>query len=86
MMNQIKFFGNICNHTDTNNLSADLSNLSIKQMLEILNTKYKVDQTLLDANNLLIAINNVEISVLNNHDTIINGGDEISIISVSHGG
>ena len=60
-MNQIKFFGNICNHTDTNNLSVDLSNLSIKQMLEILNTKYKVDQTLLDANNLLIAINNVEI-------------------------
>ena len=85
-MNQIKFFGNICNHTGANNLSADLSNLSIKQMLEILNTKYKVDQTLLDANNLLIAINNVEISVLNNHDTIINTGDEISIISVSHGG
>ena len=47
-MNQIKFFGNICNHTDTNNLSVDLSNLSIKQMLVILNTKYKIDQTLLD--------------------------------------
>ena len=85
-MHQIKFFGNICNHTDTNNLSAALSNLSIKQMLVILNTKYKIDQTLLDANNLLIAINNVEISVLNNHDTIINTGDEISIISVNHGG
>ena len=85
-MNQIKFFGNICNHTDTNNFSADLTNLSIKQMLVILNTEYNIDQTILDANNLLIAINNVEISVLNNHDTIINNGDEISIISVSHGG
>ena len=86
MMNQIKFFGNICNHTDMNNFSADLTNLSIKQMLVVLNTKYNIDQTILDANNLLIAINNVEISVLNNHDTIINSGDEISIISVSHGG
>jgi len=85
-MNQIKFFGNICNHADTNNFSADLTNLSIKQMLVILNTEYNIDQTILDANNLLIAINNVEISVLNNHDTIINVGDEISIISVSHGG
>ena len=55
-------------------------------MLVILNTEYNIDQTILDANNLLIAINNVEISVLNNHDTIINVGDEISIISVSHGG
>ena len=69
-----------------NNFSADLTNLSIKQMLVVLNTKYNIDQTILDANNLLIAINNVEISVLNNHDTIINSGDEISIISVSHGG
>jgi len=85
-MNRIKFFGNICNHADTNNFSADLTNLSIKQMLVILNTEYNIDQTILDANNLLIAINNVEISVLNNHDTIINVGDEISIISVSHGG
>ena len=85
-MNQIKFFGNICNHTDPNHFSADLTNLSIKQMLVILNTEYNIDQTILDANNLLIAINNVEISVLNNHDTIINVGDEISIISVSHGG
>jgi len=85
-MNQIKFFGNICNHADTNNFSVDLTNLSIKQMLVILNTEYNIDQTILDANNLLIAINNVEISVLNNHDTIINVGDEISIISVSHGG
>tara|TARA_B100000029_G_scaffold516705_1_gene632927 strand:+ start:7970 stop:8227 length:258 start_codon:yes stop_codon:yes gene_type:complete len=85
-MNQIKFFGNICNHTDKNNFSADLANLSINQMLEILNTEYNVEQSILDKNNILIAINNVEISVLNNHDTIINSGDEISIISISHGG
>ena len=85
-MNQIKFFGNICKHTNTNNISTDLSNHSINQMLDILNDKYNIDQSLLDSTNLLIAINNVEISVLNNHDTIINVGDEISIISVSHGG
>mgnify|MGYP001809119863 CR=1 FL=1 len=89
-MNQIKFFGNICKHTNTNNISTDLSNHSINQMLDILNDKYNIDQSLkkrrLDSNNLLIAINNVEISVLNNHDTVIKNGDVISIISISHGG
>jgi|TARA_B110000263_G_C15297822_1_gene506432 molybdopterin converting factor small subunit len=85
-MNQIKFFGNICKHTNTNNISTDLSNHSINQVLDILNDKYNVDQSLLDSNNLLIAVNNVEISVLNNHDTVIKNGDVISIISISHGG
>ncbi len=85
-MNQIKFFGNICKHTSANNISTDLSNHSINQMLDILNDKYNIDQSLLDSNNLLIAINNVEISVLNNHNTVIKNGDVISIISISHGG
>ena len=85
-MNQIKFFGNICKHTNANNISTDLSNHSINQMLDILNNKYNIDQSLLDSNNLLIAVNNVEISVLNNHDTVIKNGDVISIISISHGG
>ena len=55
-------------------------------MLDILNDKYNIDQSLLDSNNLLIAINNVEISVLNNHNTVIKNGDVVSIISISHGG
>ena len=85
-MNQIKFFGNICNHTPANNISADFNNHSINQMLDILKSKYNIDQSILKSNNLLIAINNVEISVLNNHDTLIKTGDIISIISISHGG
>ena len=55
-------------------------------MLDILKSKYNIDQSILKSNNLLIAINNVEISVLNNHDTLIKTGDIISIISISHGG
>ena len=69
-----------------NNISADFNNHSINQMLDILKSKYNIDQSILKSNNLLIAINNVEISVLNNHDTLIKTGDIISIISISHGG
>ena len=85
-MNKIKIIGNISALCNTSEFSIDASGLTIKELLNEINSKFKLNNSIFLNENFLIAINNTEISVLNGNDSIISSGDVVSIISVSHGG
>tara|TARA_B100001167_G_C16630092_1_gene239102 strand:- start:53 stop:310 length:258 start_codon:yes stop_codon:yes gene_type:complete len=85
-MNKIKIIGNISALCNTSEFSIDASGLTIKELLNEINSKFKLNNSIFLNENFLIAINNTEISVLNGNDSIISSGDIVSIISVSHGG
>lgn len=85
-MNQIKIIGNISTLCNTSEFSIDASGLTINQLLNKINNKFKLNNSIFLNENFLIAINNTEISALNGNDSIISSGDVVSIISVSHGG
>ena len=85
-MNKIKIIGNISALCNTSEFSIDASGLTIKELLNEINSKFKLNNSIFLNENFLIAINNTEISALNGNDSIISSGDVVSIISVSHGG
>ncbi|MDH3502460.1 MAG: KEOPS complex subunit Cgi121 [Nitrosopumilus sp.] len=82
----VKFLGGAKKSFSTDKLEIDQSDISIKELLEIL-LSIKPENTLnLDIENILIAINGVDSSAMKGKMTIIKNNDVISIIPVIHGG
>jgi len=67
-------------------ISADLQNATIRQLLDYL-VSIKPQNTLdLDTKNVLIAVNGADSSAMEGLDTVLCDGDVVSIIPVIHGG
>ena len=70
---------------DTNDvIELKLSNFTIHEIKDKLQKDFNLDD--FNINNFLIAINGVEISALEGMNSKIQEGDEISIITLVHGG
>jgi tRNA threonylcarbamoyladenosine modification (KEOPS) complex Cgi121 subunit/molybdopterin converting factor small subunit len=70
----------------TDLISADLDNISIRNLLAHL-LSIKPKNTLeLDTKNILVAVNGIDSSALEGQNTVLHSGDIISIIPIIHGG
>mgnify|MGYP000982534767 FL=1 len=83
-MNTIKFYGSLKNQIGNDVIELKLSNFTIHEIKDKLQKDFNLDD--FNINNFLIAINGVEISALEGMNSKIQEGDEISIITLVHGG
>lgn len=83
-MNTIKFYGSLKNKIGNDVIELKLSNFTIHEIKDKLQKDFNLDD--FNINNFLIAINGVEISALEGMNSKIQEGDEISIITLVHGG
>ena len=83
-MNTIKFYGSLKNKIGHDVIELKLGNLTIHEIKDKLQKDFNLDD--FNINNFLIAINGVEISALEGMNSKIQEGDEISIITLVHGG
>lgn len=82
----IKFLGGAKKSFGTDLISADLDNISIRDLLAHL-LSIKPKNTLeLDTKNILVAVNGIDSSALEGQNTVLHSGDVISIIPIIHGG
>jgi molybdopterin converting factor small subunit/tRNA threonylcarbamoyladenosine modification (KEOPS) complex Cgi121 subunit len=70
----------------TDNLKIDKSDISIKELLDLLLELKPIDTSDLDVENMLIAVNGVDSSALEGKMTKIKNDDVVSIIPIIHGG
>ena len=83
-MNTIKFYWSLKNQIRNDVIELKLSNFTIHEIKDKLQKDFNLDD--FNINNFLIAINGVEISALEGMNSKIQEGDEISIITLVHGG
>ena len=83
-MNTIKFYGSLKNQIGNDVIELKLCNFTIHEIKDKLQKDFNLDD--FNINNFLIAINGVEISALEGMNSKIQEGDEISIITLVHGG
>lgn len=82
----IKLVGGAKKSFSTDNLKIDKSDISIKELLDLLIELKPIGTPNLDIENILIAINGVDSSALEGKMTKIKNNDIVSIIPIIHGG
>ncbi|HET9010087.1 MAG TPA: KEOPS complex subunit Cgi121 [Nitrosarchaeum sp.] len=82
----IKLVGGAKKSFSTDKLKIDKSDISIKELLDLLLELKPMDTPNLDIENILIAINGVDSSALEGKMTKIKNDDVVSIIPIIHGG
>ncbi|MGY5143113.1 MAG: KEOPS complex subunit Cgi121 [Candidatus Nitrosopumilus sp. bin_32a] len=82
----VKFVGGAKKSFPMEQLKIDKSNLTIREMINLLLELKPVDTPKLDTDNVLIAINGADSSAMDGKSTIIKENDLVSIIPVIHGG
>lgn len=82
----VKFLGGAKKSFDTDYVSLDLKDITINELLLLLQKEKPKNTMDLDINNILIAVNGVDSSALDGNNTKLRSGDDISIIPVIHGG
>lgn len=82
----IKLVGGAKKSFSTDKLKIDKSDISIKELLDLLLKLKPMDTPNLDIENILIAINGVDSSALEGKMTKIKNDDVVSIIPIIHGG
>ena len=82
----IKFVGGAKKSFLTEQLQIDKSNISIKELIDLLLELKPIDTPDLDIENILIAINGIDSSAMDGKSTEIKNNDLVSIIPVIHGG
>ena len=82
----LKLFGGAKKSFLSNQLTVNQSNISIRNLLDVLPKLQPSNTPLLDTENILIAINGCDSSALEGRDTIIKENDVVSIIPLIHGG
>ena len=85
-MIHVKLVGGAKKSFLTDNISIDNSDISIKELLDLLLDIKPDTAPKLDINNILIAVNGIDSSALNGESTIIKKNDHVSIIPLIHGG
>ena len=85
-MIQVKLLGGAKKSFATDKLTIDKENLTIHELLDILNKSKPKNTPELDDNNLLIAVNGVDSSALDGKKTKLKDNDTVSIIPIIHGG
>ncbi len=85
-MTMIKFVGGAKKSFFTDTLKIDKSDITIKELLDLLLELKPASTPNLDVENILIAINGVDSSALEGKMTKIKNDDVVSIIPVIHGG
>ncbi|MFN4336994.1 MAG: MoaD/ThiS family protein [Candidatus Nitrosocaldus sp.] len=70
---------------ETMDIDVDGETISLRNLLEFLAIS-NVSHDTLNPSNLIIVINGKEASLLGGLDAIINDGDQVSILTVVHGG
>jgi len=82
----IKLIGGAKKSFLTEKLEIDASDISIKELTDLLLELQPSDSPKLDVNNILIAINGVDSSAMDRETYVIKNNDLVSIIPVIHGG
>lgn len=85
-MIQVKLLGGAKKSFSTDKMSIDEDNVTIQELLDILQKSKPKDTPELDENNILIAVNGVDSSALDGKKTALKNNDTVSIIPVIHGG
>lgn len=82
----VKLVGGAKKSFSNDQLEIDQSNVTIKELIDLLLQLQPADSPKLDAENILIAVNGVDSSAMDGKDTMIKNNDVVSIIPVIHGG
>ncbi len=82
----VKFVGGAKKSFPTEQLSIDKSDISIKDLIDMLLDLKPADTPKLDTENILIAINGSDSSAMDGQSTKIRDNDTVSIIPIIHGG
>jgi len=82
----VKLVGGAKKSFPTEQLQIEKSDISIKELLDLLLKLKPTDSANLDIENILIAINGVDSSAMDGKSTIIKNNDLVSIIPIIHGG
>jgi len=82
----VKLVGGAKKSFPSEELHIDKSDISIKELLDLLLKLKPVDTAKLDTENILIAINGVDSSAMEGKSTLIKNNDLVSIIPIIHGG
>ena len=82
----VKFLGGAKKSFNSDQLKIDESDVSIRDLLELLLKLKPRDTSDLDFENILIAVNGSDSSAMEGKSTIVHDGDVVSIIPVIHGG
>ena len=82
----VKLVGGAKKSFSTEVLQIDKSDISIRELLELLLEQKPIDLPKLDIENILIAINGIDSSAMDGKSTMIKNNDLVSIIPVIHGG
>ncbi len=82
----VKFIGGAKKSFPTEQLHVDKSDISIRELLDLLLKLKPVDSPTLDIDNTLIAVNGIDSSALDGKSTMIKNNDLVSIIPIIHGG
>lgn len=81
----VKFLGGAKKSFSTDSLEIEKTDITIKQLLDLLLEKIPQNNSL-DVKNLLVAINGIDSSAINGPSTKLKNNDVVSIIPVIHGG
>ena len=68
-----------------NILLVNKSQMTINEIFEFLQTKSR-DKNLIDPKNVLITINGTDSSVLGGKNAVIKDGDQVTLVTIVHGG
>jgi len=82
----VKLVGGAKKSFSTEQLQIDRSDISIRELIDLLLELKPVDTPDLDTENILIAINGIDSSAMEGKSTKIKNNDLVSIIPVIHGG
>jgi molybdopterin converting factor small subunit/tRNA threonylcarbamoyladenosine modification (KEOPS) complex Cgi121 subunit len=82
----VKFIGGARKSFPAEYLKIDKSDISIRELIDLLLDLKPADSPKLDTDNVLIAINGSDSSAMDGKDTKIENNDVVSIIPVIHGG
>ena len=82
----VKFLGGAKKSFNSEKLKISESDISIRDLLELLLKLKPKDTSDLDFENILIAVNGSDSSAMEGKSTIVHDGDVVSIIPVIHGG
>ncbi|MGD1835400.1 MAG: MoaD/ThiS family protein [Nitrososphaeraceae archaeon] len=81
----LRLLGGVRNSLGKNIMQIDKPNVTIKNILTLLNNSKK-DNGFIDENNLMIALNGVDIEMLEGNNTVAKSGDTVTIVTIVHGG
>lgn len=85
-MIRVKFVGGAKKSFLSDQLQIEKSNITIRELIDLLLQIKPENTPELDPENILIAVNGADSSAINGKDTVIKDNDNVSIIPVIHGG